>query len=355
MVTSPHPPANGFVRSMRKVYNPVGFAKGYNFVLWFIFGGALLGFALARTPFLNFYGVFCDEGAAPGECWYYLRGRNHEKIGIILHLVTIIPASILVLFQFIPVIRHKLILFHRINGYLVILLSLLGTAGALMIARHAFGGGIETQMAMGLLAIMFVVSMVMAYVNVKRLQIEEHRAWMLRGWFYAGTIITVRLIMILTAMIISTQDGYYAARPCGQVDYIFKGNQSKTLASFPECGTYYSGQNLNQHTLIRADINNGGAAGASAALGLSFGPAAWLALAIHAIGIEIYLKLTPAEHDRLRNISYQRQRDAGMKNPGRAGLTVDRFGDAERWVPSGERGAGSEASVVGKAGSSSNV
>jgi uncharacterized membrane protein len=189
MVTSGRPPANGFVRVARKVYNPIGFAKGYNFVLWFIFAGALMGFTLSRLPYLGFHGVFCgpDQSAslhaAPGECWYYLRG-NYETVGIILHLSGILPAAFLAFFQFVPVIRHKLILLHRINGYIVILLSLAGTAGALLITRHAFGGGLDTQMAIGLLAIMFVGSLVMAYINIKRLQIEQHRAWMLRAWFY---------------------------------------------------------------------------------------------------------------------------------------------------------------------------
>jgi hypothetical protein len=45
------------------------------------------------------------------------------------------------------------------------------------------------------------------------------------------------------------------------------------------------------------------------------------------------LNLTPREAERLRNVSYQRQLEAGMKNPGSAGLTVDRFGDSEPWVP----------------------
>lgn len=33
MVKPMRPPANGFVAGMRKVYNPLGFSKGYNFVL----------------------------------------------------------------------------------------------------------------------------------------------------------------------------------------------------------------------------------------------------------------------------------------------------------------------------------
>jgi hypothetical protein len=47
----------------------------------------------------------------------------------------------------------------------------------------------------------------------------------------------------------------------------------------------------------------------------------------------LQLRLTPAEAERLRNVSYQRQLEAGMKHPGRAGLTADRIGDSPPWVP----------------------
>jgi len=221
---------NGFVRIARKLRNAVGFTTNHNFVLWCIFFGALMGFSLSRTPYLNFYGVFCAKNstssghAAPGECWYYLRG-NHETVGIIsthpsrisvfslghfwgtetsvlsklgispfpceakltpdvVHLGSIIPGAFLAGIQFIPKVRHSFILFHRINGYVVITLALVATVGAFMILRHAFGGGLDIQMVMGLTGIMFIGSLAMAYVNIKRLQIGEHRAWMLRAWFY---------------------------------------------------------------------------------------------------------------------------------------------------------------------------
>ena len=45
------------------------------------------------------------------------------------------------------------------------------------------------------------------------------------------------------------------------------------------------------------------------------------------------LRLTPRETARLRQISYTRQLAAGFKYPGSAGLVVERFGDAEPWVP----------------------
>ncbi|EXL65073.1 hypothetical protein FOPG_18687 [Fusarium oxysporum f. sp. conglutinans race 2 54008] len=71
----------------------------------------------------------------------------------------------------------------------------------------------------------------------------------------------------------------------------------------------------------------------ASALSLGFSMGVWLALAIHAIGIEVYLHLTPAATERLRRISYQRQQERGFKNPGSSGLTSDRLGDAERWRP----------------------
>ena len=140
---------------------------------------------------MNFDGVFCSTsplpmlGAAPGECFSYY-SRKLYKIGIIMHLCTIIPAGFLVLFQFVPVIRHKVILFHRINGYVIIVLILCSNSGALMIARIAFGGTLSTQLAVGVLVISTTLSVLLAWINIKRLQIDQHRKWMLRAWFYVS-------------------------------------------------------------------------------------------------------------------------------------------------------------------------
>ncbi|RYC60252.1 hypothetical protein CHU98_g5959 [Xylaria longipes] len=59
-----------------------------------------------------------------------------------------------------------------------------------------------------------------------------------------------------------------------------------------------------------------------------------LALVLHAVLVEIYLHLTPAETARLRRISYQRQLERGYKNPGSAGVVAQWLGDAEKWHPS---------------------
>lgn len=185
------PPRNCFVAVLRKFYHPLGFQKGYNFALFFHFAGALMGFTLARLMFLGFDNVFCGPGfsnttrALPGECFHFKQGTL-DRIGIIMHIACILPASFLVCFQFVPVIRHKMILFHRINGYIVIMLSTVGTVGVFLMLRHTMGGAPSIQAASGLLSIIFIGSLTLAYVNIKRLQIEQHRAWMLRSWAYVS-------------------------------------------------------------------------------------------------------------------------------------------------------------------------
>ena len=261
--------------------------------------------------------------------------RGRYRIGITLHLSTILPASLLAILQFTPVIRRKLLILHRINGYIVILLLLLSHIGALMIARHAFGGTLETQCLVGVLAIMTTTGSLLAYYNIKRLQIEEHRAWMLRTWFYAGSIITLRLIMILAALIITKFEGgagdggggYYRAASCDELAFTFADKSPNDVGAFernyPHC--LLQNTTTNDHIAIHATFSENVAQIASS-LSISFGMAGWLALLLHAVGVEIYLRLTPREHERLRKVSYRRQLEAGMERPGSAGLTVERWG-----------------------------
>lgn len=299
----------------------------------------MIGFTLARFSYLNIGGsasTSFKEGSSPGE-WYNYRS-GHYRIGITLHLVTIIPAGFLAVFQFVPAIRHKALLFHRMNGYLLLILTLIGNVGALMIARRAFGGGLDVQSAVGLLAIITELSLLMAYINIKRLQIDQHRAWMLRAWFYFGVIITTRIIMIIAAMIISTQKNYYSTRPCGEIAYILSGssdlsNQPAEFAQkYPQC---VDGSD-KMAVAVNASMTDGDGENVGVALGMGFGMALWLALFLHAVGVEIYLNLTPREGQRLRMVSYERQLERGMKNPGSAGLVIERFGDAREWVPTRE-------------------
>ena len=234
------------------------------------------------------------------------------------------PAGLLAVLQFVPAIRHKALIVHRINGCVAVTLLVVGDVGALMIARYAFGGTLATQALVGTLAIATLGSAFMAYHNIKVLQIDQHRAWMLRCWFYAGSIITLRVIMVVSAVIITRIGNYYIAMPCEKIE--FMGGNATAYAS---CVANPNGQTAVLADLIALD----GIEHRAASMDTSFGMAGWLALLLHAVGVEIYIRLTPAEGERLRRVSWERQTEHGYVHPGSAGLTADRLGDGARWAP----------------------
>jgi uncharacterized membrane protein len=270
--------------------------------------------------------------------------------GIILHLAGVLPAAFLAVFQFVPAIRHRAIIYHRVAGHLILLLILVGVVGALMIGRVSFGGGLDIQAMMGLLAILVVTSLSLAYYNIKRKQIDQHRAWMLRAWFYMGAIITLRLIMYLSALVVSSYpNGFYTVQSCDKLLFTAK-NATDVYAMYPSCAPEHSNMTVDGQVVVKPNIN-GSLETAISALDIGFGMAGWLALFLHAAGVEIYLRLTPREAERLRIVSYHRQLERGMKNPGSAGLVSEKFGDMNAWSPP----QADDASHVSDAVSGENV
>ncbi|KAK3678118.1 hypothetical protein LTR78_002213 [Recurvomyces mirabilis] len=322
------PNANAFVRFMRKAYNPIGFKKGYNFILFFIFAGALFGFCLAKIQSLNVNGYWMNHNA-PGESFWFGPDNRFYNIMIHIHLCTCIPAGLLGVWQFVPVIRYKALIFHRINGYIVILLLLVSNVGAVGVARRAFGGSLATQVFVGVLALLTTTSIFLAWWNIKVLQIDQHRAWMLRLFVYLGTIVTIRLITIVIAAVLSQGSKYFTYFMVMECQKIASMAGPELLQSYPTCITNPYGL-----TIVRANFTAPvNVAEVAAALALPFGVSCWLALTLHVIGIELYLRLTPVEGERLRRVSYERQLERGLEPAGSAGLVVERLGDAEPWTP----------------------
>lgn len=56
---------------------------------------------------------------------------------MLIHLSTVLPAAFLATLQFTPFIRHNFRLYHRIAGYVIVVLITCGNAGAIMVATHA--------------------------------------------------------------------------------------------------------------------------------------------------------------------------------------------------------------------------
>lgn len=286
------------------------------------------GFSLARLQYLDISGIFA-KGAIPGE-WYWYSG-GHYRVGIAIRLGAVLPAGILMIWQFVPAIRHSAILFRRINGYIIILLLIpIGNVGALIVARRAMGGELSTQTGIGTLVILSTVSLCLAYYNIKKLQIDQHRAWMLRTMFYMGTIITMRIIMVISAQIVMVMGSYYMVMTCGEARSVY--GPGYIAATYPSC-TENTTTISNVHVTVHAGFAGGRKAEIGVSLRIGFGMALWLSLFLHLVGVEIYLALTPREAQRLRMVAYERQMEAGLNNPGSAGLVFEKIGDAEEWTP----------------------
>ncbi|KAI4156893.1 MAG: hypothetical protein L6R39_000939 [Caloplaca ligustica] len=207
---------------------------------------------------------------------------------------------------------------------------------ACVVLPHKQGGGARTatQTAEAFLVIITTLGMAMAWWNIRRKQIDQHRAWMLRTMFYLGTIITSRLINLASGPILSRLGNYYGVWSCDELDFAYK----KLDMPFPEA-------EYPQCLLPNGTLDRGFRVAVKAAELLSkpeqfaashiqpFGANLWICIAVHIIGVEIYLGLTPRESERLRRISYEKQLEAGFANPGSAGLTSDRWGDADKWTP----------------------
>lgn len=323
---------NGYLRFVRRIYRPLGFQKGYNFPLWIIFGGAVFGFGCARAMYLDIDGIFRQGKIVPGDWRWFQTG--HYRVGIVMHLAAAIPICFLVPWQFLPIVRKAAMWFHRVNGYLLIILLLLVNTGALMVARRSLNGGLDVQVMTGLTAVYTTISLVMAYINIKCLQIDQHRAWMLRAWFVACMIITQRIIQLIAYKILSKIGDYYIPMECQTIDFItshFGPSQASAYAACREdpvhgvaavLANFYAGRRVAE---IGAMVN------------ITFGPSGIVAFFLHAVGIEMYLHLTPAEHDRLKQVSYEKQVARGWRRPGNTGLTAEVLGDAKPWTPDMDR------------------
>ncbi len=139
----------------QKLYAFLGFKKSYNALLFCTFASPFFLFALSQL-----FQCFTIEGirvsqTAPGEMYWFQKG--HRRVGISIHLAAVLPCALLAVLQFIPAIRQKMTSFHRINGRIVLVLLLVANAGALMIARHTFGGTIDIQTVVGVLVIITTV------------------------------------------------------------------------------------------------------------------------------------------------------------------------------------------------------
>ncbi|KAI1174363.1 hypothetical protein F4777DRAFT_387181 [Nemania sp. FL0916] len=280
------------------LHKTLGFARPVHLWTWFVLGGGLAAFSAHSLRYLYFDSVFCGTtggdsdtiGALPGECFYFLR-TSLARFSIKAHLWCILPAGILAAFQFVPALRRSpaLLRVHRTIGYSSLVLGLTGALVSLPIIRHTFGGSLAAQTSTGLLLVLFVIAQVAGYVSVKQRNIPRHRRWMLRSWIWASAIISMRVVMVVTALVISLIGGYYTAMPCEKISFTLE-SENKTLQWYPECSPYFTKGDISRRAIVDANVFGPNVMQMAAAFNLSYGMSAWLAVFCHVVGSEIYIR-----------------------------------------------------------------
>ncbi|KAL3426472.1 hypothetical protein PVAG01_03263 [Phlyctema vagabunda] len=331
-----------FKRKYQTIYEYLEFTRGYKFMLFFLFGGTLFAFSIQRLTYLDIENRFCPAvpslvgNTGEASMCYWVKNFTQYKVGILLHLATILPACILGVVQFLPIVRHKWLLYHRIAGYIIICLITVSNVGYLLLADIAEGGDLPTQTFLGLLALVVTTMLCLAIYNIKKLQIDQHRNWMLRVFIYMGFVITQRVLLVIIPLILTTWPSIdrQALLSCREIQWLYFGNETMLYTNYPACLP----ENLifAPHGKVLVDPKLGSApdtdrARDAAAFNVAFSTAGFLAIVFHAFIAELYITLTPKTAAMLREVSYRKQSERGWKNAGSAGLVAERLGDSEPW------------------------
>lgn len=141
--------------------------ESYNAIPAFISKGYLFAFRLAEVQKFSVWAFWANDNT-PGEAWAYESHCSLYKVCLTMHIIVVIPAGLLATLQFIPNIRYKLFIFHRLNGCIVMLLMLLLSITGIIISKVSFGGDFATQVFAGFFGIVVMLSMALAYMNINR-------------------------------------------------------------------------------------------------------------------------------------------------------------------------------------------
>ncbi|KAJ7176390.1 hypothetical protein C8R43DRAFT_872881 [Mycena crocata] len=180
-----------------------GFREKYSLLNCVVWGGALVGFCLARSPSMN---PERTPTVLPPDTVFSI---PTFKINLFIHIYLSTIGGIFAVLQFLPVIRRKMVIIHRLNGYGVIFCLIVGNISGAIVARRSFGGEINAQSGYYILGLMIAFSGCMGVYNVKK-DTRRHREWMLRMVVYFAAAVSGRLIMLAASEIITRIGTYYS-------------------------------------------------------------------------------------------------------------------------------------------------
>lgn len=95
--------------------------------------------------------------------------------------------------------------------------------------------------------------------------------------------------MIIAAQIISSAGDFWSVQSCAKLLDVI-GDAQELVQQYPSCSSLIDGGNLGAVAAVNANFG-GSAVELMSAMNMSFGMAGWLALGLHAIGVEVYVSL----------------------------------------------------------------
>ncbi|KAG9033699.1 hypothetical protein FRB95_014488 [Tulasnella sp. JGI-2019a] len=268
----------------------LGFLRQRSLSLWLLFGGITLMFALSHLEYLSTKGM--RKSLAPGE-WFWFQHKYYQ-LGLRLHLMAVLPASVLFVFQCVPCIRNNHRQIHRVGGRIAFTLLYVGAISGVLITPHAFGGSPSAQAEGYTVAILIFFSSYKAWSRIRSRQITDHRKWALRCAFYLGSSISSRIMLGITSLIAVYFGPQYVVFRCDELDFTMTMGEALTNVTripledkYPACGGNISSWSTTVVPVRSA--YTGGYEELASALRLTFGASLWICLTIHAIGVECYL------------------------------------------------------------------
>ncbi|CAE6477511.1 hypothetical protein ACGC1H_007639 [Rhizoctonia solani] len=279
----------------------LGFEKRFSLGLFVFFGGAIVGYSLAKSPSLSFKESL--NQLFPGEGFWF--EQNFWKINLMIHIFASLPASFFSVFCFLPISWKRWPRFHGILGYIVSILLVISCVCGGIIGRRGQGGDLNTQSAFYMLASGAAGSVVLGCTTARRGELDAHREWMIRAWFYNGALVTTKVTALLSAQVITAINTYYSLWMCSEIGYVLKSADTLTQ-TFPQCATSRALSNPNNvYVAVHASWKED-QLGQGSAIRASYGMALWIAMILHAVGVELYLRLTLSESKKLRELSERR-------------------------------------------------
>ncbi|APA06247.1 hypothetical protein SS1G_01261 [Sclerotinia sclerotiorum 1980 UF-70] len=232
-------------------------------------------------------------------------GEGLLKLGMDIHMWSVLPAGTLLPLQFLPIVRRKYMNLHRYAGRALFIMLIIGNTCAFGIGHVSFGGTLETRIWIYTLGVLEYFALFKSWIAIRRKKIEEHRIWAIRTWGWAGSILTMRLLMIpfMNIVLSPYTRTFYSLTTCSALHNLYTAHSyplTNITQTYPMCENIISGVGDYQDIHIPIELGLFPPERLVASLNMVFGTAGWCSLVLHLLGVEAWLQWSGGAEGRKR-------------------------------------------------------